>query len=165
MYSHCKISWSLLAHLIWLHFFKDTREKLDFESCNLNQILFAITLLPLIWPQTKFPLVLNQSEKCNYNSNLVWFITDFSVCMCSEIFNAWKETEILGVITADFFHQTSRSGVQPFERRVIMIIFVITIYSYYKNCLNKSHDIYGKVIRMACIFKNCTKIQVKFCLN
>ena len=37
----------------------------------LNQIL--ITLLKLIQHQTEFCLSLNQSEKCNYNPNLVSF--------------------------------------------------------------------------------------------
>ena len=41
-----------------------------------------MTLFGIIWQQTKFSLVLNQSEKCDYNSNSVWsdkFSKDFSM--------------------------------------------------------------------------------------
>ena len=39
----------------------------------LIQIWILITLSRLILHQTKFCLMLNQSEKCNYDPNLVWY--------------------------------------------------------------------------------------------
>jgi len=41
------------------------------QSCDSNQILIVITIFLLIWYQTEFHWY--QSEKCNYNHNLVWF--------------------------------------------------------------------------------------------
>ena len=42
---------------------------------NSNQIWIVNKLLRLIYHQTEFRLVLNKSEKCNYDPNLVWINT------------------------------------------------------------------------------------------
>ena len=52
-------------------YYKHTKSILDLV--NSNQIYIVITIFRMILHQAEFSLVLNQSEKCNYNPNFVWF--------------------------------------------------------------------------------------------
>ena len=48
------------------------RKKSFLKLVNLNQIWIVITIFRLIWYQTEFRFVPNQSEYCNYYLNLFW---------------------------------------------------------------------------------------------
>ena len=67
---HCSICLYLSTHLS-----KFTHALINcfILLVKLNQIWIRITLFRLIWHQTKFRLMLNQSHKLNYNQNSVKF--------------------------------------------------------------------------------------------
>ena len=51
-----------------------TNRELFSESCQIKPNLNCKYHFPIeIWPQTELRLVPNQSEKCYYNPNLIWF--------------------------------------------------------------------------------------------
>ena len=52
---------------------------------NLYQIWIVITLLRLILHQTEFRLEPDESEKCNYNPNLVWIISNLRRIACASL--------------------------------------------------------------------------------
>ena len=65
------------------------------DSCSINSNQFVLTICRLIWNQTKFRMMLNQSEKHNYNPNMVLINridkVFLSVSMlCNTIFNHFR---------------------------------------------------------------------------
>ena len=61
----------------------------------LNQILIVITFCRFIWYQRELCLLRNQSERCNYNPNLVWYIF---ICMCVCVTNCYFFSRTSGII-------------------------------------------------------------------
>ena len=116
-------------------------------TINQTKILIVITLLRLIWHRIEFRLVLNLSEKCNYNPNSFWFN------MFQKKFPCVRKTSWREILQRFYRLSASYIFYFIFLLFVYLVIFSLHFFLFELPC----HFISWKHFWQRHLAKGCTK--------